>query len=458
AAEAAWRQRACAPSLRARARGAAARPARDLGGRRSLQRGSPAGGGDAGGSRGRRAAAGCRGGDGGRVQPERGGQGAASGRAGGGGQPAGRGVAWAAGAVDGVPAWAGGRVPVPETGARVDRGGGEGAGGRAGPVCGHRGHRGRRGGGQGGRGAGRAGADGGDPGRGGRRCSGGGWRPAGGGRPGPRGGRWRGGPMTRHVLVARQDSKGDGLLARAAARAGPAVRAVAAGAGRVTLLCGPRGRDAGGLLPGVDDVVVAHAGWIDAEPRPVTRAAMEELVDRLVDLEIDQALVLPSFHQSPLPLALLLRMAGVPTIAAVSVDYPGSLLDVRHRVDEDIHEVERGLSLAATLGYRLPEGDDGGLRVRLDGRCDAPELEGPYVVVHPGVSVPARAWAPERHAALVDALGGAGRRGGGAERHAALVDALGGAGRRVVVTGDTSERPLTSMVAGGRRPGVVDLG
>jgi ADP-heptose:LPS heptosyltransferase len=188
----------------------------------------------------------------------------------------------------------------------------------------------------------------------------------------------------------------------------------------------------------VDEVVVAHAGWIDAEPRAVTRGAVNELVDRLVDLEIDQALVLTSFHQSPLPLALVLRMAGVPTIAAVSVDYPGSLLDVRHRADEDLHEVERGLSLAATLGYRLPEGDDGGLRVRLRGSSDAPELERPYVVVHPGASVPARAWAPQRHAELVEAL-------------------VAG-GRRVVMTGDGSERTLTSMVAGGRRTGAVDLG
>ena len=232
--------------------------------------------------------------------------------------------------------------------------------------------------------------------------------------------------MSRHVLVARQDSVGDVLLA------GPAVRAVAAGAGRVTLLCGPRGRDAARLLPGVDEVVVAHASWIDAEPERVTRAAVDALVDRLTDLELDQALILTSFHQSPLPLALLLRMAGVPTIAAVSVDYPGSLLDVRHRVDEDIHEVERGLSLAATLGYRLPEGDDGRLRVRLRGSSDAPELERPYVVVHPGASVPARAWAPERHAALVEAL---------------VAE-----GRRVVVTGGTAERPLTAQVAGGRSP------
>jgi ADP-heptose:LPS heptosyltransferase len=235
-----------------------------------------------------------------------------------------------------------------------------------------------------------------------------------------------------HVLVARQDSVGDVLLA------GPAVRAVAAGAGRVTLLCGPRGRAAAELLPGVDEVVVAHAAWIDAAPQPVTRAGMDELVDRLAGLEVDQALVLTSFHQSPLPLALLLRMAGVPTIAAISVDYPGALLDVRHRVDEDLHEVERGLSLAATLGYRLADGDDGRLRVRRDPAASLPDLgDGPYVVVHPGASVPARTWAPERHAELAGALAAA--------------------GRRVVVTGAADERRLTASTAGGQS-GVVDLG
>jgi ADP-heptose:LPS heptosyltransferase len=234
-----------------------------------------------------------------------------------------------------------------------------------------------------------------------------------------------GGP---HVLVARQDSAGDVLLA------GPAVRAVAAGAGRVTLLCGPRGQEAAALLPGVDQVLVQHAAWIDATPAPVTRAFGEALVDALAGLGVDQALVLTSFHQSPLPLALLLRMAGVPTIAAVSVDYPGSLLDVRHLVDDDLHEVERSLSLAATLGYRLPEGDDGRLAVRRP-RAAEPSPgggEGGYVVVHPGASAPARAWS--------------------ADRHAALVDALVAAGRRVVVTGDETERALTALVAGPTAP------
>jgi ADP-heptose:LPS heptosyltransferase len=226
--------------------------------------------------------------------------------------------------------------------------------------------------------------------------------------------------MSGHVLVARLDNEGDVLLA------GPAIRAVAAGADRVALLCGPRGAQAARMLPGVDDVMVRRAAWIDPDPEPVDRAAIDVFVDELAAGAVDRAIVLSSFHQSPLPLALLLRMAGVPEIAATSVDYPGSLLDVRHRISDDVHEVERSLSLVATLGYALPDGDDGALRVVRPGA--EPVGQG-YVVVHPGASVPARAWA--------------------AERNAALVAALARDGRRVVVTGARGERALTALVAGG---------
>ncbi|HEV2819599.1 MAG TPA: glycosyltransferase family 9 protein, partial [Solirubrobacteraceae bacterium] len=221
-----------------------------------------------------------------------------------------------------------------------------------------------------------------------------------------------------HVLVARLDNDGDVLLA------GPAIRAVAAGASRVTLLCGPRGRAAAKLLPGVDAVVVRRADWIDPEPEAFDRAAGEGWVAGLEAIGADRAIVLGSFHQSPLPLALLLRMAGVPQVAATSVDYPGSLLDVRHTIDDDVHEVERSLDLVHTLGFTLPAGDDGALRVQHTGEAPTALDDAPYVVVHPGASVPARAWAPERNASLVEALAGA--------------------GRRVVVTGAPGERALTA--------------
>ncbi len=228
--------------------------------------------------------------------------------------------------------------------------------------------------------------------------------------------------MSARILVARLDNDGDVLLA------GPAVRAVAASGARVTLLCGPRGRQAAALLPGVDEVRVFRAPWIDPEPEPVDPAAMRALVAELEALALDQALLLTSYHQSPLPLALLLRMARVPYVAGISEDYPGSLLDVRHRIEGDPPEPERALSLVALAGHLLPPGDTGRLRVRL-APDERPEgLDGPYVVVHPGASVPARAWSPQRNAELVEAL------------------AL--RGHRVLVTGSPAEATLTARVAG----------
>jgi ADP-heptose:LPS heptosyltransferase len=228
------------------------------------------------------------------------------------------------------------------------------------------------------------------------------------------------------VLAVRLDNEGDVLLA------GPAIRALAAGADHLTLLCGPRGRQAAAMLPGVDDLLVWRAPWIDPEPDPVDRADIEALVERVAAVRADRAVIFGSFHQSPLPTALVLRLAGVPWIAATSFDFPGSLLDLRHRIDDDVHEVQRALDLVHAAGFALPAGDEGDLRVT--GATPTP-IEEPYVVVHPGASVPARAWAPERHAELVEALAGS--------------------GRRVVVTGAPSERALTAHVAG---TAALDLG
>ena len=146
----------------------------------------------------------------------------------------------------------------------------------------------------------------------------------------------------------------------------------------------------------------------------------------------DEAVILTSFHQSPLPLALLLRLAGVDRITGASTDYAGSLLDVRLRPGEDFPEdqpeAERALGIAEAAGFRLPAGDDGKLRVQ-----DYPDVrplvgEEPYVVVHPGTAAASRAWPPLHHAAAVELFEGA--------------------GHRVVVTGGRGETRLTATVAG----------
>jgi ADP-heptose:LPS heptosyltransferase len=226
----------------------------------------------------------------------------------------------------------------------------------------------------------------------------------------------------RHCLAVRLDNAGDVLLAW------PTVRAIAAACGRVTMLAGPSGGAAAELLPGVDQVVVWRAPWVDLDPPPVRPDTLTGLVSQIAAHGFTEAVIFTSFHQSPLPTALVLRLAGIRRIAALSEDYPGSLLDVRHRGDADIPESERALTLARAAGYELPPGDDGKLAVRhpLPG-VSTLTGPGPYVVLHPGASAPARRWPTSRWA----------------EAAALLADR----DQRVLLTGGAGERDLTATVA-----------
>src|SRR4051794_27607693 len=131
-------------------------------------------------------------------------------------------------------------------------------------------------------------------------------------------------------------------------------------------------------------------------------------------------------------------MASIPWVGAISEDFPGSLLDLRHHVEPGIPEPERAVSLAGAAGYRLPDGDDGRLAVRpntLPHNLTRLIGAAPYIAFHPGAAVPARQPTPARSAAMVAALAAA--------------------GHRVVVTGTDSECDLTAEVAG---ECAVDLG
>ncbi|MEC3998442.1 glycosyltransferase family 9 protein [Actinacidiphila sp. DG2A-62] len=229
--------------------------------------------------------------------------------------------------------------------------------------------------------------------------------------------------------MVRLDSFGDVLLA------GPAVRAVAEHADHVTLLCGPAGAAAGRLLPGVDEVLTWAAPWEGFNPPDVRQADVVGTAERLREARFDAGLILTSYHQSPLPTALMLRLAGVPYLGADSEDHPGRLLDVRHRRLPDRHEAQAALDTAAAMGFTPRARDDGRLRV-----LPAPDTatltgNGPYVVVHPGASVAARAWPPERCREAVELLADS--------------------GYRVVVTGGPEETGLTRRVSAGV---AVDLG
>jgi ADP-heptose:LPS heptosyltransferase len=234
-------------------------------------------------------------------------------------------------------------------------------------------------------------------------------------------------PRRGGILAVRPDGLGDVLLT------GPAVRALAGGGREVSFLAGPAGAGAAALLPGVTRVLTETLPWIDPGPAAVEPGRVRRLVRAVRRLRAAQAVIFTSFHQSPLPTALVLRMAGVCRISAISEDYPGSLLDVRHQLTADIPEARRNLSLAQAAGFRLPPGDAGTLAIAGPLPDSRPLTgDGRYVVVHPGASVPAR------HPS--------------ADRTAAMIAALAAAGHRVVVTGSAAERALAGPGPSGPSP------
>ncbi|MBG0857342.1 hypothetical protein I2W78_37225 [Streptomyces spinoverrucosus] len=118
------------------------------------------------------------------------------------------------------------------------------------------------------------------------------------------------------ALVVRLDGFGGVLLA------GTAVRAVAARADDVTLLCGPEGAPAAGLLPHVDDALVRERSTeSDAVLEPsAAQDGDDALVRRLRAAAHDGALVLAPYGQSPLPAGGLVRSAQVSRVGADGLD------------------------------------------------------------------------------------------------------------------------------------------
>ncbi len=241
------------------------------------------------------------------------------------------------------------------------------------------------------------------------------------------------------TLAVRLDSDGDVLLT------GPAIRALARIGNPVDLLASPSGAAAARLLPDVAEVLEHAAPWSGFRPPPVDPDATAALVEDLAARGYDLAVIFTSFHQSPLPMALLARLAGIDRVAATSEDYPGSLLDVRHRRADPPgggHEVEAALELAVAAGAPEPAPADRRLAVRRPLPGLPAELSGStggFVVLHPGASVPSR--------------------GLTAEHAGALTAELAAAGRTVVLTGGPGERELTAAARAAAPHGdVLDLG
>ena len=266
--------------------------------------------------------------------------------------------------------------------------------------------------------------------------------------PGDRAGAWA---AAREVLCVRLDSIGDVLMT------GPAMRALAAGGRRVTLLTSPAGAAVARLMPEVAETIVYEAPWMKASPSAHGTGAAPHLdmAQRLRAHGFDAAVIFTVYSQSPLPAAMLCLLAEIPLRLAHCRENPYELLSDWVPETEPVarlrHEVRRQLDLVASVGAVAPD-ERLALTVAPAPRARVAERlarEGidtsrSWALVHPGSTAPSRRYPPERLATACRLL---------TREH----------GVALVFSGDAREAPLIAAVRerlGERAPslaGVLDL-
>jgi ADP-heptose:LPS heptosyltransferase len=236
--------------------------------------------------------------------------------------------------------------------------------------------------------------------------------------PGQHPGADRGGPVdlgaARRILVVRADNIGDVVTTTPALRA---LRA-AAPAARIDLLASPAGAAVAPMIPELDGVLTASVSWQqlptdprDGRPGTATDAAGERaLLERLTAGHYDVLLVFTSFSQSPWPVAHLALLAGIGTRVVHSREFGGAV--ATHWVSpppEATHQVDRALHLLASIGVEH-RGHETALRVPAEACSSAAGLapDGPFAVLAPGASCPARRYPAERFGAAAARLARAG--------------------------------------------------
>ena len=204
------------------------------------------------------------------------------------------------------------------------------------------------------------------------------------------------------LLCVRADNMGDIVMS------GPAISALKRRFGcRITLLASPMGMPIVPYMPDVDDMIVHDFPWVRA--KEYAPGNLEGLIRRLRRGRYDGAVIFTVYSQNPLPMALLLYMAGVPRRLAYCRENPYQLLTdwvpdkepysmIRHQVERDLLLVDHwGAAPAEKDRLRLELTEE--IRERMRAKLAAMGVRRhAWVVVHPGVSeekrrYPASRWA-----------------------------------------------------------------
>jgi ADP-heptose:LPS heptosyltransferase len=253
------------------------------------------------------------------------------------------------------------------------------------------------------------------------------------------------------LLAIRLDAMGDVVMTT------PALRAMRYGApaARISLLTSSSGATVAPLIPFIDEVIVYDAPWVKrpAAPAPAdaaTDAATDRsMLERLREERFDAAVVFTVHSQSPLPAALLCRLAGIPRVLAHCRENPYELIsDWIPEPEPDApsrHEVRRQLDLVGAAGFVADE-EHLTLHVPDHRAREARGLAGElglrpgdsWVVLHPGGSAASRRYPVELWVLVAGSL---------ARDY----------GVRLVLTGTAAERELTGEIAEATGLDAVDL-
>jgi lipopolysaccharide heptosyltransferase II len=253
---------------------------------------------------------------------------------------------------------------------------------------------------------------------------------------------WR---QARKVLAVRLDAMGDLLMTT------PALAAVkhSLPQASLTVLTSPAGAALQPYLPMVDDWIVHDAPWVK-NAQPASALDDFRLLNTLAERAFDAAVVFTVCTQSPLPAALMCRLAGIPLRTAYCRENPYALLSHwQPEPDTDIararHEVQRQLDLVAAIGWHTPdprlrfalrEADSDSLAAKLRLAGLAPGAR--FVVVHPGATATSRRYPADRFGLAADAI--------------ARVS-----GCTIVFTGSAAEQPLVARAQAEMRDTSISL-
>lgn len=158
---------------------------------------------------------------------------------------------------------------------------------------------------------------------------------------------WR---RARRILCVRLDNMGDVLMTT------PALRALKeSGEGRhLTLLTSSAAAPLAAHLPMIDDVWIYDAPWVKHPGADDGAAADVEMIERLLCGGFDAAAIFTVYSQSPLPAAMMCRLAGIALRLAHCRENPYRLLTERIAETEPQvqlrHEVARQLALVREVG------------------------------------------------------------------------------------------------------------